>query len=98
MTDWQERVDRDFGGIDPFCCMNCKRHMFAHSVNEIKHCLEAVKTIVKEGKDAARAAIQSEKDYSKYLVNENRKLAKSLNPKYKGSHRIVTVMSPFPDR
>ena len=51
--------------------------MFAYSVNAIKHCLEALKTIVKEGTVAAIAAIQS--DY-RYLVNEFRKLATSHNP------------------
>ena len=86
MTEWQDFKDR-YG--DPLCCLNYKKNLFAHSVNEIKHCLEAVKTIVKEGKDAARAAIQSEKDYSKDMVNANRSLRKRLNPKYKGKYTTV---------
>ena len=86
MTGWQEIVDRDFGGIDPLCCINCKRKIFGHSLNELKHCLEAVKILAKEGKNVARACAQSEKDYSKYMVNENRKLRKILNPKYKSKY------------
>ena len=86
MTEWQDFKDR-YG--DPLCCLNCKKNLFAHGVNEIKHCLEAVKTIVKEGKNATRAAIQSEKDYSKDMVNANRSLRKRLNPKYKGKYTTI---------
>ena len=75
--------------IDPLCCMNCKRKIFGHSLNELKHCLEAVKILVEDARRGARAAIQSEKDYSKYMVNENRRLRKSLNPKYKGKYTTV---------